>query len=154
MRYKHPIETIEDFLKWSLFISGELKRLLPFSEDDIKILTAGYKDGFKKCRKCGLILPATEGYFDSYCRSPDGLRYQCKDCRRKYNSHYTKIRREEEKGEMSPEYIAEVNRVRALDGQPPLHIPEHHPHKSPKKRGRPRKEPKPLQLAPKPGEAW
>jgi hypothetical protein len=54
-------------------------------------------DGFKKCRDCPSVLPATKEFFGSYKSSPDGLLYKCRDC-------YNRKSRKRWYGEKGEEY--------------------------------------------------
>lgn len=45
---------------------------------------------FKKCTKCGEILPATTEYFNKKKSGKYGLRADCKNCRKQYHREYYK----------------------------------------------------------------
>ena len=69
------------------------------------------KEGFKRCSKCGRVLPITHFY---NCKSSkDGLQYYCKDCYKAmhaewYQTHrYSELKRAAERLAKNPTYDAE-----------------------------------------------
>lgn len=67
---------------------------------------------FKKCTKCGEILPATEKYFHKAKDGKYRLRAQCKKCRKKYRDTNKEARAEYDRQykETHKEIIAEYHR--------------------------------------------
>ena len=67
----------------------------------------------KKCSVCGEVKPKTEEYFGKLSKAKDGLRYDCKECRRQeYKSnreHY--IKRSKERYEEKKPEILKKNKV-------------------------------------------
>ena len=152
------IETIPDIIKCMEFLST-LDGVTPGQFTNMIATLNTLKDThdypLKICCKCRKVYPDTSDYFDWSGQGRTGRHATCKDCRRKYQKRYTRIRRQETEGDWSPEYLAEVNRVRAQENLPPLSIPAHRT-PSTRKPGRPpkAKTPETPQLPPKPGEKW
>ena len=147
------IETIDDLTKWLEYIAahstpedvtgGQFTNMIM----TLKRLKPHFPCAFKQCCKCQKIYPETKEYFDWSGQGRTGLHAVCKVCRKKYQKKHKKAKQQEARGEWSPEYVAEVNRIRALAGKPPLQPP------AIRKPGRPKKKQTP-QTPPQPGEAW
>ena len=84
---------------------------------------------FKKCSRCGKIYPATKKYFKTKNDAKDKLQYKCRKCCNAYRRDYRHMTKMVER--LGHTDIAEINRHRALRGEPPLPIPLKRP------RGRP-----------------
>jgi len=57
--------------------------------DDVDSLTL--PEGYRRCRECERILPATTDYFRRDSHSRDGLQPRCKDCRNAYHRAATLV---------------------------------------------------------------
>ena len=147
------IETIDDLIAWLSYLST-LEGVTPgqFANMASTLLDLKPKCGdvtFKPCIKCHKVYPATKEFYNWSGQGRTGLHAVCKPCKNSYTKKYNQFVRQESKGDWTPEYLAEVNRIRAQEGKPPLTAPVKHR----KKAGRPKVQ-SPTQTAPKPGEAW
>lgn len=135
------IEKFGDLVDWlecvgAIVQSEQERTTLMAAEDVITALAASQPTvKFKKCRKCGKILPAIDKHFDWFGQSRDGLRYECKSCRNVSRAKDRKFLRSEIKDKGDKATLDELNYQREMEGLLPLSsLPEEK-----KKRGRPKK---------------
>jgi hypothetical protein len=44
----------------------------------------------KQCKKCGVVYPKAEGFFNTHSSTKDGFRHECKKCQREWSREYWK----------------------------------------------------------------